>query len=65
MRCGSGLRLALARYGTHGSGDRVLVAEVVAFGGLKVFIQLVNEGNAGRDVELEHLILGQVVEIHD
>ena len=55
----------MARYGIHGFCDRFLVAEVVAFERLEVFIQLVNEGNAGRDVELEDLLFGEVVEVFD
>ena len=55
----------MAGYGIHSSGDRLLVSEIVALDRLEVGIQLVNEGNAGRDVELEHLFLGEVVEILD
>ena len=62
---GLGFCFALARYGIHGSGDRLLVAEVVAFDRLEIFIQLVNEGNAGRDVELEDLLFGEVIEVFD
>lgn len=55
----------MAGYGIHGCSDRLLVAEVVAFDRLEVVIQLVNEGNAGRDVELEDLLFGEVVEVFD
>ena len=55
----------MAGHSVHGSGDRLLVTEVVVFDRLEIFIQLINEGNAGRDVELEYLFLGEIVEILD
>lgn len=57
------LGLALIGHGVHCSRDGVLVTQVVAFDRLEVVVQFVNQWNAGWNVELEDLLLGEVVEI--
>ena len=64
-RDGPLLGLALIGYGVHRSRNGILVAQVVTLDWLEIGVELVNQRNAGRDVQLQDLLLGEIVEIHD
>ena len=62
---GTGLLLGLALIGdgVHCGRNGLLIAEVVALDRPKIGVELVNQRNAGRDVQLQDLLLGEVLEI--
>ena len=51
------LGLALIGNRLHGSLNRVLVPEVVVSDWLKLVIQLVNQGLAGRNIEINDILV--------
>src|SRR5215471_6357850 len=59
------LRLALVRHRGHRRADRRGVAEVIMLQRLQLAVELVDERLAGRDVETNDLLVGDVVEILD
>src|SRR5262249_22487440 len=58
-------RGALRRNGRRGFGGRVRIAQVIASDRFQLIVQLVDERDARRDVELDDLLVADVVEVLD
>ena len=59
------LRLALVGYCLCGGGDRIGVPEIVVLDRLEILVELVDERDAGRDIEFYDRIIRYVIEIFD